>query len=106
MLSIGSRNRETFIVSVSEEIDLCADRSGLIMRVDIMGHIPDRIKRRIMHPNPESQVRDFEDLFVQLNTPGVETLRRLVTTYFYGSLPLHSHLSQLSVRLIMQFEYP
>ena len=63
LYQVGSRNRETFIDAVSAEIDLRADRSGLIKRVGIMGHIPDRIKWRIMHPSPESQVRGFEDLF-------------------------------------------
>jgi hypothetical protein len=96
---------ETFVDNVSAEIDLCADRAGFIKRNDIMDHIPDHIKRRIMHPSPESQIRGFEDLFVYLNTPGAEVLRRLVTTYFSDTLPLCSHLSQSSVRGIMQLEY-
>ena len=93
---------ETFVDGTSAEMDLCADRSEFIKRNDIMDHIPGHIKRRIMHPSPESQIRGSEDLFIHLNTPGAEDLRGLVTTYFYDSLPLRSHLSQLSVRLIFE----
>ena len=96
----------TFVNGISAAMDLCADRSGFIKRLDIVDHIPDHIKERIMHPSPESQIRGFEDLFTQLNTPGAEDLRRLVTTYFYDSPPLRSHLSQLSVRPVAQLEYP
>jgi hypothetical protein len=73
---------------LSAEIDLCADRAGLIKRKDIIDHTLDHMKRHIMHPSPESQIRGFKDLFVYLNTtPGVEALRRPVTTYFSGTLP-------------------
>ena len=84
---------ETFVDGISAEIDLCADRAGFIKRNDIMDHIPDHIKRRLMHPSPESQIRGFEDLFVFLNTSGAETLRSLVIAYFDDTLPLRSHLS-------------
>jgi hypothetical protein len=84
---------ETFVDGFSAEISLCADRAGFITRHDVMDHIPDHIKRRIMNPNPELQARGFEDLFVCLNTSGAETLRSLVIAYFYDTLPLRSHLS-------------
>ena len=84
---------ETFVDGLSAEISLCADHPGFITRHDVMDHIPDHIKRRIMNPNPETQARGFEDLFVCLNTSGAETLRSLVIAYFYDTLPLRSHLS-------------
>ena len=84
---------ETFVDGISAEIDLCADRAGFIKRNDLMAHIPDHIKRRIMHPSPESQIRGFEELFVYLNTVGAEALRSLVIAYFDDTLPLRSHLS-------------
>ena len=84
---------ETFVDGISAEIDLCADRAGFIKRNDVMDHIPDHIKRRIMHPSPESQIRGFEELFVYLNTSGAEALRSLVIAYFDDTVPLRSHLS-------------
>jgi len=84
---------ETFVDGFDAEMDLCADRSGFIQRREIMGHIPNHIKRRIMSFSPESQIRGFEDLFVHLNTSGADALRQLIITYFNNTVPLRGHLS-------------
>ena len=86
---------ETFIDGDQAESSLSADRAGFVQRNDIMNHIPGHIKKRITHPNPESQISGFEQLFVHLNShPGPRNLRRLVVAYFNENLPLRPHLSQ------------
>ena len=92
---------ETFVDVSSAEMDLCADRSEFIRRREIMDHIPSHIKKRIMNPSSESQIRGFEDLFLYLDSLGADVLRQLVVSYFNDTVPLRGHLSQSLARRLV-----
>ena len=84
---------ETFVDGLQAEIALCSDRSDFIKQQRVMKYIPSRIVKRIMNPDPNSQIEGFDQLFNLLDTQGEGDLRRLVAKFFYDTLPLRSHLS-------------
>ena len=86
---------ETFINSDDAEAALCRDRSGFILRNDIMAIIPGDIKKRMIHPDVNAHIQGFQELFVHLNKGHpLKRLRELVEAYFNDCPPLRGHLSQ------------
>ena len=84
----------TFVDGVDAEADLSQDRAKFLKRRDIMVLIPRHIKRFIIHPGDNGQIRGFEELFVYLEiTSAASELRRLVEAYFAESPALQLHLS-------------
>jgi hypothetical protein len=88
---------ETFIAPHEAETALSEDRQAFLSCRDIMGLIPRKISRHLVHSDPRAQIEGFQELFILLNNdPNAKALRQLIVSYFNNSPPLRGHLSQYS----------
>ena len=90
-----SWTQATFYNSFDAETGLSADRPSFIIRHDIMGLVPEEIKRQILHMGENAQIAGFRELFLYLNNqPRAKRLRALIIAYFRDSPVLRGHLSE------------